>query len=273
MDPSLQDKFESLERALVGPLRDGLIIAFSGGVDSAFLLWAAAQQRRRSGGRLLALTALSASMAQRERDDAAHFASALGVEHRVEESRELADPRYAANDGSRCYFCKSELFRICNAAAGRHGYGWLAYGYNESDKGDQRPGHRAALENNVLSPLADARLAKEEIRTLMRAHGLELAEKPSSPCLASRLMTGVMVTKGKLADVEALENILRSGGLRIFRTRLHEAGPARFVRIETTPEDMPLALQLRDLLQQEAQARGYRWAMLDLAGYRTGGGT
>ena len=273
MGAGLQDKFEHLRRELRALLNDGLIIAFSGGVDSAFLLWAADQERRRSDGRLLALTAVSASMAQVARDDAERFAHRLGVEHRWEESQEISDPRYAANNGSRCYYCKSELFRICQSVAAKCGYKWTAYGYNDSDRADVRHGHRAALENNVLSPLAEAKLAKDDIRTLMRAHGLELSEKPASPCLSSRLMTGVAVTPQKLADVEAMETILRDGGLRIFRARLHEAPSAKFIRIETTPEEMARALECRESLEREARARGYRWVLLDLAGYRLGGGT
>ncbi len=272
LESCVHEKFENLGQELRARLKDGLIVAFSGGVDSAFLLWAAEQQRRRAGGRLLALTAVSASMAQVERDDAERFARGLGVDHRWEESQEVSDPRYAANNGSRCYYCKSELFRICQGVAAESGYRWMAYGYNDSDRGDVRHGHRAALENNVLSPLAEARLAKDDIRMLMRARGLELSEKPASPCLSSRLMTGVAVTPKKLADVEAMEKILRDGGLRIFRARLHEAPSSKFIRIETAPEEMARALECREHLESEAHARGYRWVLLDLAGYHMGGG-
>ena len=273
LETRLREKYDAFRRELAARLEDGLVIAFSGGVDSAFLLWAAEQERRRSGGRLLALTALSASMARTERADAERFARNLGVEHRWQESDEVSDPRYAANDGARCYYCKSELFRICRRVAAEAGYRWLAYGYNVSDGADVRPGHKAALEYEVLSPLADAGLEKKDVRMLMSAHGLELSEKPSSPCLSSRLMTGVRVTPAKLADVEAFEQILRQAGLNVVRARLHEVGSSRFVRIETAPEEMARALEQRELLQHEARARGYRWVLLDLAGYRLGGGT
>jgi uncharacterized protein len=272
MDSSTQQKFDRLHHELGKLLQDGLVIAFSGGVDSAFLLWTAEHVRRHGGGRLLALTAVSASMAQVERDDAARFARQLGVDHRWEQSQEVSDQRYAANNGDRCYYCKTELFRICHSVANKSGYKWLAYGYNHSDRADVRHGHRAALENNVLAPLAAAELSKDDIRTLMRANGLELSEKPASPCLSSRLMTGVPVTPAKLADVEAMEKILRDGGLRVFRARIHEGQAAKFIRIETVPEEMSLALQYREVLQREGSARGYRWVLLDLGGYRLGGG-
>lgn len=268
----IEKKYTHLDQALTRLLREGLIVAFSGGVDSAFLLWAAERVRRANGGRLLALTAVSASMAQVEREDARRFAEGLGTPHAWEDSFEVSNPAYSANDGTRCYHCKSELFRIAHDVASRRGYGFLAYGYNASDRGDVRPGHKAALENGILSPLADAELTKEDIRTLMRAHGLELSEKPASPCLASRLMTGVAVTPEKLGDVERFEAILRDGGLKVFRVRLHEQADAKFLRLEVMPEEIERAVRLRDLLVREGKARGYRWVTLDLAGYRMGGG-
>ncbi len=265
-------KFEVLQNSLRGWLREGLIVAFSGGVDSAFLLWAAETERRVSGGRLLALTAVSESMAAVEREDARRFAATLNIDHSWEDSRELSNPEYTANDGNRCYHCKSELFRIAHDVAGARGFRFLAYGYNASDRGDVRPGHRAALENEILAPLADAELGKDDIRTLMRAHGLALAEKPASPCLSSRLMTGVSVTPSKLRDVEELEAVLRAGGLSVFRVRLHEEGAQKFIRLEVEGGELPRALELREQLVAEGRRRGYRWVTLDLAGYRMGGG-
>lgn len=271
--PTLEAKFAALRANLRDLLRDGLIVAYSGGVDSAFLLWAAETERRESGGRLLAVTAVSASLAQVEREDAARFAAELGVEHRWEESGELSNPAYARNDLSRCYHCKTELFRLSHELAGRFDYAAIAYGYNASDRGDFRPGHQAAIENRILAPLDDAGLAKDDIRALMRAFGLPLSDKPSSPCLSSRLMTGVAVTPQKLKDVEDLETLLRDGGLQVFRVRLHEATAARWLRIEVAPDEMPRVLAVRDALQRAAKERGYQWVTLDLAGYRTGGGT
>lgn len=266
-------KFQALTSKLAPLVQEGLIVAFSGGVDSMFLLWAAEQVRVKTGGRLLALTAVSASMAEVERSDAQAFARTLGVEHVWEHSTEIEQPAYIVNDHNRCYYCKTELFRIGHDVARERGFGWLAYGYNASDRGDTRPGHRAALENNIVAPLADAELTKDEIRILMRAHGLSFSSKPASPCLSSRLMSGVQVTPQKLRDVEEMEKILRDGGLHVFRVRLHEDGKVSFFRIEVEPAEMAHALALREALVTHALARGYRWVVLDLAGYKTGGGT
>lgn len=268
---AISEKLLTLHERLAVLLQDGLMIAFSGGVDSAFLLWAAVRARSESGGKLAAVTAVSASMAQVERDDAARFVSELGVDHHWETSQEINNPAYAVNDGNRCYHCKTELFRIGFGLVRRHGFRWLAYGYNASDLADTRPGHRAAQENQVLSPLFEAGLTKNDLRTVMRAHGLALSEKPASPCLSSRLMTGVAVTPEKLRDVEALESILRGAGLRVFRVRLHELADEKLLRIEVDVTEMTAALHVRDKLVTEAKLRGYRWITLDLAGYRTGG--
>ena len=270
---ALEARQAALRTALRARLPAGLIVAYSGGVDSAFLLWSAEQERRASGGRLLAVTAVSASLARVEREDAARFAAFVGAEHRWEETAELENAAYLRNDLDRCYHCKSELFRLSHDLASRLGYGAIAYGYNASDRGDFRPGHRAAKENNIIAPLDEAGLTKDDIRQLMRAAGLPLADKPASPCLSSRLMTGVAVTPAKLRDVEDLEELLRGAGLRVFRVRLHEHGGARWLRVEADPAEMPAVLAAREALQVAARARGYAWVTLDLAGYRTGGGT
>jgi len=264
-------KFEALREALRPRLQRGLIVAFSGGVDSAFLLWAAEQERRSSGGRLLAVTAVSASLAQAEKQDAAQFARTLGVEHRWENSEELANPDYLRNDGTRCYHCKTELFRLTRALQEHGDYEFVAYGYNASDRSDFRPGHRAAIENGVIAPLADAELAKDDIRGLMRAFNLPLAEKPASPCLSSRLMTGVAVTPEKLRHVEEIESILHARGVQVVRVRIHEEGQRAFLRIEADPADLEKVLAARDALLAAGTARGYHRVLLDLAGYRTGG--
>jgi uncharacterized protein len=273
LSATLDAKYRALRDALRTRLPGGLIVAYSGGVDSAFLLWAAEQERRETGGRLLAVTAVSASLAQVERDDAARFATDLGVEHRWEETAELSNPDYTRNDLSRCYHCKTELFRLSHSLAAQLGYGAIAYGYNASDRGDFRPGHRAAKENDIIAPLDEANLSKDDIRALMRAAGLPLSDKPASPCLSSRLMTGVEVTPQKLRDVEDLEAILRRAGLQIFRVRLHEVPGARWLRIEAAADELARVLEVRDELQRAARERGYAWVTLDLAGYRTGGGT
>ena len=267
-----QKKYQELAGLLRPKLAEGLIVAFSGGVDSSFLLWAAEQTRRSFGGRLLAITAVSASLAQVEKDDARLFAETLGVEHVLEQSAEFANPEYLKNDGSRCFHCKTELFRLSGTLSQRRGYKWVAYGYNASDRGDLRPGHAAALENNVLSPLNDANLTKDDIRAVMRANNLNLADKPASPCLSSRLMTGVQITPQKLRDVEEVEKLLRRGGLKVFRVRLHENGENRFLRLEVAADELLRATGMRDELVKLGRSLGYRWVTLDLAGYQMGGG-
>ena len=264
-------KYDALREALRASLQSGLIVAFSGGVDSAFLLWSAEQERRVSGGRLLAVTAVSASLAQAEREDAAEFAKSIGVEHRWEESHELSNPDYVRNDGLRCYHCKTELFRLTRNLTEQGGYQFVAYGYNASDRTDFRPGHRAATENGVIAPLADAELTKDDIRALMREFRLPFADKPAGPCLSSRLMTGVPVTPEKLRHVEQMEAILRSKGVREVRVRLHEEGQRRFFRIEVSPEEFGKVIAARSELVSAGASLGYDQVLLDLAGYRMGG--
>lgn len=269
---STLQKFARLKEVLTAPVREGLLVAFSGGVDSAFLLWAAEMVRRESGGRVLALTTVSASTPAREKADAQRFASTLGVPHIWTASEELSNPEYRRNDENRCYHCKSELFRISHEKLGELECRHIAYGYNASDRGDFRPGHRAALENEILSPLEQASLEKDDIRILMRANGLEFAEKPASPCLSSRLMRGVEVTENRLSVIEGLEEILRQRGAGVVRARLHRDEGGEWVRLEVGKEDMAHALEASPELADYGRQRGLRWVLLDLAGYQQGGG-
>src|SRR5580765_6488019 len=145
----VREKYLKLRELLRLRLPEGLMIAFSGGVDSAFLVWAAEQERRSSGGRLAALTTLSESFSQAERGDADRFIETYAIRHFWHKSKELLNPQYAANDLNRCFYCKTELFNICREVAGKHDFKWIAYGYNASDGGDFRPGHKAAVENAI----------------------------------------------------------------------------------------------------------------------------
>jgi uncharacterized protein len=271
-DEGLNAKFNNLRSLLRGHLRAGLLIAFSGGVDSAFLVWAAQHERMASGGRLLALTTSSPSLASAERKDVERFVSEIGFEHLWYDSREFEKDEYVKNDLSRCYHCKTELFRICGEVAANRGLKNIAYGYNASDIGDIRPGHRAAVENGIVSPLAEAQLTKADIREFMRSNGLEIADKPASPCLSSRIMTGVAITAEKLGAVDELETMLRESGLSIFRVRVHEMNGNRFARLEVAADEMERAFTLRGDFTTKAKELGFRWATLDLEGYKTGGG-
>ena len=269
----LHARFLALQARLQPLLQGGLIVAFSGGTDSAFLLWAAEQERRARGGRLLAVTAVSASLPEVERHDAVEFAAGLGVEHRCEPSEEISDPAYARNALTRCYPCKTELFRLSHRLGSQLGYATIAYGYNASDRSDFRPGHKAAVEQNIAAPLSDVDLSKDDIRALLHFFDLPLADKPASPCLSSRLMTGVAVTPEKLKDIEELEAMVRQSGVRVFRMRLHEHPGGRWLRLEVVPDEMARILNIREELLQAAKDRGFSWLTLDLAGYRLGGGT
>ncbi len=269
----LAEKFQTLKEALGEYTADGLVVAFSGGVDSGFLVWAAEEARKERGGRLVALTTNSESMPKHDKDDVIRFMRQLGVDHIWKESSEVEDEKYLKNDSMRCYYCKSELFAIAKQVAVENDCKKIAYGYSASDRSDVRPGHRAALENEILYPLATHGFTKPEIRELMRENGFDLYDKPSSPCLSSRIMRGVQITKQDLINVDDLEDILREGGMKVFRLRVHEINEKHFLRLETPPGEMTLALQLKDKLLAEAKKRGYIWVTLDLDGYRTGGGT
>ena len=268
----LRNKLDHLYNLLKKYLQDGIIIAFSGGVDSAFLLWAAKEVMDSEGGKLLALTAHSPSLPKVDLDDAVDLARNLGVEHKITDSHEFELDEYLRNDLFRCYHCKKELFRLSGDIAETEHYKWIIYGYNASDKDDFRPGHKAALENDILAPLAQVNLTKDEIRETLRANGLNLSDKPSSPCLSSRIMTGIPITEKRLRDVEYMENIIRESGIKIFRVRLCQEEGQDFLRIETQPEDMIKIVEIREQLVEEGVKRGYRWVTLDLAGYKMGGG-
>ncbi len=259
---------ERLDQELERLIPQGLIVAFSGGVDSACLLWAAREIQKSKGGRLLAITAASESVPARDLEDARGFAERLGVEHRIIRSRETSNPDYLKNDGRRCFHCKTELFRIAREEAAKEKIDHIAYGYTASDRSDIRPGHDAAVQAGVVSPLEAAGLGKEEIRQILKENGFDLADKPAAPCLASRVQTGLPVTVQRLRDVEHIENFLRDSGARIVRARIHDD---KTIRVETASEFIPTVIAVRSELDQMARERGYRWVVLDLHGYRTGG--
>jgi pyridinium-3,5-biscarboxylic acid mononucleotide sulfurtransferase len=242
-----------------------MIVALSGGADSAYLAWAA---HHAIGARALSATALSPSYSAHDRAVVEEFVRQLGVRHEFIETHEMENPRYRANAADRCYFCKDELFTELNVMAKERGFASVAYGVNADDTLDFRPGHRAATEHCVLAPLLDAGLRKAEIRLLSQRAGLPTWDRPASACLASRLPYGTEVTPERLALVERAEAALRELGFRQFRVRLHD----KLARIEIAPAEMPRALspEMAASISARLKAAGFTYVALDLEGYRQG---
>src|SRR5260370_27955798 len=228
---------EQKENFLLARLAEmsSLIVALSGGADSAYLAWAAHETL---GARSLIVTALSPSYSAQDRTLVEDFVSKLGLRHEFIETQEMENPAYRANSADRCYFCKDELFSALDELAHTRGFSAVAYGVNVDDTLDFRPGHRAATEHQVLAPLLDVGLSKAEIRLLSHRAGLPTWDRPSSACLASRLPYGTEVTPERLGLVERGEAALRSLGFRQFRVRLHDTLP----RVEICPDERPRAL-------------------------------
>jgi len=242
-----------------------LLVAYSGGVDSAYLAYEAHQVL---GDHMLAVTALSASFSQLDREQAESCAARLAIPHECIAIDELSNSSYRANNPDRCFFCKDELFTRLDELARRRGYAAVAYGVNVDDLGDWRPGQRAAEAHRVLTPLLGAELHKAEIRELARNAGIPVWDRPASPCLASRLAYGVEVTPERLAVVERGEAALRALGFRQFRVRHHD----KLARIEISPDELPRALdpQMTRRFVEIFKELGFTYVTLDLEGYRLG---
>jgi uncharacterized protein len=267
LPPDPRADLEAKREVLRARLQDAgrLLIAFSGGVDSSYLAYEASQVL---GPDCLAVTALSPSYPKVQRDMAEQITSDFSIPHRFIEAHEMDNEDYRANKPDRCYHCKSELFERIDELLEKVGFESVAYGINCDDRGDFRPGHRAADEHHVLTPLLDAGLGKAEIRALSREAGLPTAELPASACLASRLPYGTRVTSERLSQVEQGEDLLRSLGFRQVRLRHH--GP--LARIEIAPDELPRALDaaVTEEITRLIKPLGFRWVALDLEGYRTG---
>jgi uncharacterized protein len=242
-----------------------LLVAYSGGVDSAFLAWAAYQAL---GDRMLAVIADSASLARTHLQDAIAFASEQGIPLEVIATEELDRPEYIRNDSSRCYHCKDELFTVMEGYRSAHGFDSIAYGVNVDDQGDFRPGQAAAKQHNVSAPLLEAGLTKQEIRELARAAGLRIWDKPASACLSSRIEYGRPVTREALSVVEQGEDALRILGFRQFRVRHH----GEIVRIEIAREELVRALtpEMAAEFTRVFRTLGFKFVTLDLEGFRSG---
>ncbi len=244
---------------------DSLLVAFSGGADSAYLAWAA---HSALGARALAVTAISPSFSVHDREEAMKVVEQVGLRHELIETHEFENPLYVANQPDRCYHCKDELFNQMEALAARRSFAALAYGINADDTRDFRPGHRAAAEHRVLAPLLDAGLSKAEVRLLSRRAGLPTWDRPASACLSSRVPYGTPVKPETLSRIEQGEQVLRRLGFRQFRVRDH----GRLARIEIAEDEMPRALapEMVRRFVEEFKPLGYDYVTLDLEGYRQG---
>ena len=261
--PATQEK----ERALLADLRNRgrLLVAFSGGVDSSYLAWAA---RQALGDDCLAVTALSPSYPASHQAMAEEIARDFDLPHRFVSTREMERVEYRRNAPDRCYHCKSELFSRMDALLDELSFDALAYGINLDVKGDFRPGHRAAEEHRVLAPLLAAGLSKDEIRSLSRQAGLPCWSLPASACLASRLPYGTEVTSERLAQVDRGETLLRELGFRQVKLRHH----GEIARIEVDPAEVEdgVSAEMMQRIAELIKPLGFKWVCLDLEGYRLG---
>jgi len=242
-----------------------LMVAYSGGVDSAFL---AATAHRVLGSSMIAVLADSASLARRDFEQACAFAREQGIPLHIVATEELDRPEYQRNDANRCFHCKDELFRVMAALGASLGFDRIAYGMNADDTRDFRPGQRAAEEHAVLAPLAEAGLTKQEVRALARAAGFTLWDRPASPCLSSRVEYGRTVTPEVLRQVEEAEESLRQLGFRELRVRHH----GELARVELARSEMPRALtmEMLDAITAALKLAGFQYITLDCAGFRSG---
>jgi len=242
-----------------------LLVAYSGGVDSAYLAWAAHQAL---GDRMTAVIADSPSLARTQLQDALDFAASHGIPVQTIATHEMEKPEYQRNDAMRCFHCKDELFTVMEAFRAAHGYDAVAYGVNLDDQGDWRPGQQAAKLHGVAAPLLECQLTKADIRALAAAAGLSVWDRPASACLSSRIEYGRPVTREALAQVEKGEEVLRRLGFRQFRVRHH----GEMARLEIAREELPRVMtpEMFETFSREFRALGFQFVALDVEGFRSG---
>ncbi|MCC5877249.1 MAG: ATP-dependent sacrificial sulfur transferase LarE [Candidatus Sumerlaeia bacterium] len=263
MTADLEEKLRAVEESLRS-LGGDVLVALSGGVDSSVMAHVATKSL--GTDRVLCVAARSESNTEGDISLCRRLASDHGWRLEVIEYSELAIPNYAENPANRCYFCKGELYGRLDGLARDRGVVAVLDGSNADDAGDYRPGLRAVRERGVMSPLREAAITKEEVRQLARHFGLPNHDKPSSPCLSSRIPYGETITREKLEQVAGAEEWLRGLGLREFRCRHH----GTVARLEVLPEDFPLLLEHRAAILKEFRKLGFVWVSLDLAGFRSG---
>jgi pyridinium-3,5-biscarboxylic acid mononucleotide sulfurtransferase len=242
-----------------------MMVAYSGGVDSAFL---AATAHRVLGDKMLAVLADSASLARRDLEQARAFAEAQRIPLRVIQTEELDKPEYQRNDANRCFHCKDELFAVMESLGAELGFSAIAYGMNADDTRDFRPGQRAAEQHSVLAPLAEAGLTKSEVRVLAKAAGYPLWDRPAAPCLSSRVEYGRTVTREVLEQIERAEEAVRQLGFRELRVRHH----GELARVEIGRAELPraLSMEILDAITTALKQAGYQYVTLDCTGFRSG---
>ena len=261
--PPLERKISELRTLLRSYQR--VLVCFSGGVDSSYLL-AEAVRILETGA--VAFTAVSPSLASWEGEEAASLARKLGARHLLVETHELDDPRYASNPVNRCYFCKTEVYGVAVEEARKHGIDKILDGFNRDDRGDHRPGRKAAREHGILSPLDEIGFGKDDIRSAARQIGLPVWDKPALACLSSRFPYGTEITPRRLQQVAECEAVLRESGFRSFRVRYHDS----VARIEVSADELPRLFQteVRETILRRFRQSGFTYVSVDLQGYRTG---